>query len=440
MNGWNYTFDSRLGLSHAKNGRKCQDCVQVRDGERCLVAALSDGIGSREYSEVAAEATVAALCGLFAECDLDTLNLIFLNAVSQEKCEQLKQYLVFELGKAVRARAEESGISLADMDCTLAFVCVAFAENQALVGRVGDSAVCLIRKDGDPEAIADSSFSSNRTHTLLETDAWRRMELRVIDLSDEDIAGFILTSDGLDNELYMKGNDWVCHNAQEYLNALSGQTPESARRTLSARLDDLTTDYPDIFRDDISYAVLSRVQEPVSLPDDPTWLCTCGERNHLWETYCRRCHMDFVKLYRNANFAGEGKAAFFARLNADENRERRTIGLPAKSGFSAPSAFLLILPALMLLILCWNLWIGYSVRHEVRNLAVKVEKLQTELAAVSDKLSPENGDAEDNSELSLAREAAALNDGLTRFLERNGLAETAPSETPPTETVDENGS
>ena len=104
--------------------------------------------------------------------------------------------------------------------------------------------------------------------------------------------------------------------------------------------------------------------------------------------------MDFVKLYRNANFAGEGKAAFFARLNADENRERRTIGLPAKSGFSAPSAFLLILPALMLLILCWNLWVGYSVRHEVRNLAVKVEKLQTELAAVSDKLSPENGDSE----------------------------------------------
>ena len=145
--------------------------------------------------------------------------------------------------------------------------------------------------------------------------------------------------------------------------------------------------------------------------------------------------MDFVKLYRNANFAGEGKAAFFARLNADENRERRTIGLPAKSGFSAPSAFLLILPALMLLILCWNLWVGYSVRHEVRNLAVKVEKLQTELAAVSDKLSPENGD----SELSLAREAAALKDGLTQFLERNAPTETEPSETPPTGTVDENG-
>ena len=435
MNEWNYAFDARQGLSHIRNGRKCQDCVLVQNGKRCLVAVLSDGIGSREYSEVAAETTVTALCGFFAECNLDALNLIFLNAVSQEKCEQFKQYLVFELGKAVRAKADNLGIALANMDCTLVFVCVAFDRNQALVGRVGDSAVCVIRREGKSESIADSGFSSNRTHTLLEADAPRQMELRVIDLSDEDIAGFILTSDGLNNELYMKGNDWVCHNAQEYMNALPGQTSENARKTLSARLDDLTTDYPDIFRDDISYAVLSRVQEPVSLPDDPTWLCTCGERNHLWETYCRRCHMDFVKLYRNANFAGEGKAAFFARLNADENRERRTIGLPAKSGFSAPSAFLLILPALMLLILCWNLWVGYSVRHEVRNLAVKVEKLQTELAAVSDKLSPENGD----SELSLAREAAALKDGLTQFLERNAPTETEPSETPPTGTVDENG-
>ena len=439
MNGWNYTFDSRLGLSHAKSGRKCQDCVQVWEGERCLVAALCDGIGSREYSEVAAEAAVEALCELFSECDAERLKRMLLGAASREQYEQLKQYLILVLGKAVRARAERFALSLSDMDCTLAFVCVAFDENQALVGRVGDSAVCLIRNDGQAEAIADSSFSSNRTHTVLEADAPRQMELRVIDLSEEDVAGFILTSDGLNNELYMKGNDWVCHNAQEYMNALRGQTPESARNILSARLERLTADYPDIFRDDMSYAVLSRAREPVSLPDDPTWLCSCGARNHLWETYCRRCHMDFVKLYRNANFAGEGKVAFFSKLNADENRERRTIGLSAKSGFSAPSAFLWILPALALLILCWNLWLGYSVRHEVRNLAAKVEKLQTELVAVNEKLSSETGDAADNSELSLAREAAALRDGLTRFLEWNAPAETESSE-PSTESVDESGS
>lgn len=439
MNEWNYAFDSRLGLSHSKSGRKCQDCVQVQEGEHCLVAALSDGIGSREYSEVAAEAAVTALCELLAGCDADTLNLIFLNAVSQEKCEQLKQYLVFELGKAVGKKADGLGISLADMDCTLVFVCIAFDENHALVGRVGDSAVCVIRKDETSEAIADSGFHSNRTHTLLENNAHHQMELRVIDLSDENIVGFILTSDGLDNEIYMKGNDWVCHNAAEYMNVLCGQTPENARAMLSARLNDLTTDYPDIFRDDISYAVLSRAREPVFLPNDPTWLCVCGERNHLWETYCRRCHMDFVKLYRNANFTGEGKAAFFARLNADENRERRTIGLPAKAGFPASSLFSLILPLLALLILCWNLWIGYSVRNELRNLSEKADALQTAVDAVNNKLSSEEGGLMENGELSLAREAAALNEALTRFMERNAVPNTEPSELP-AETVSQEGS
>lgn len=149
--------------------------------------------------------------------------------------------------------------------------------------------------------------------------------------------------------------------------------------------------------------------------------------------------MDFVKLYRNVNFAGEGKAAFFARLNADENRERRTIGLPVKTNFSVSSLFPLIVPLLALFLLCWNLWIGYSVRNELRNLSAKADELQTAVAAVSDRLSSEEGELADNGERSLAKEAAALNEALTRFMERNALPDTEPSELH-TEAVSQEGS
>lgn len=149
--------------------------------------------------------------------------------------------------------------------------------------------------------------------------------------------------------------------------------------------------------------------------------------------------MDFVKLYRNVNFAGEGKAAFFARLNADENRERRTIGLPVKTNFSVSSLFPLIVPLLALFLLCWNLWIGYSVRNELRNLSAKADELQTAVAAVSDRLSSEEGELADNGERSLAKEAAALNEALTRFMERNALPDTEPSESH-TEAVSQEGS
>ena len=49
--------------------------------------------------------------------------------------------------------------------------------------------------------------------------------------------------------------------------------------------------------DDISIAVLSRAEDDVLFPQDVTWLCACGARNRLENSYCFRCGRDFLTLY-----------------------------------------------------------------------------------------------------------------------------------------------
>ena len=438
MSEWNYTFDSRQGISHAHSGRGCQDSVLVIEGANCLVAALADGIGSRDHSEIAAEAAATGLCRLFSEYRPEQLNAIFSDALSAEESVHVKNRLIDVVSKAIDESAKNQHLAVSSMDCTLVFVCVMLNKNQAMIGRLGDSAVCVIRKEGESEAISARSLSANRTHTLLQTDAARHFELRVVDLSDEDIVAFILTSDGLNNEIYMKNSEWVCHNAEKYVNAVCLETSDKAKNRITVLLDTLTRDYDDIFRDDISYAVLSRAKEPISLPDDPNWLCTCGTRNHLWETYCRSCHMDFVKLYRNVDFAGESKAAFFSRLNADEARERRTIGLPSKSGVLSPMHLLLsILSFFILVMLCWNLWVGYSLKQEIRLLSEQTNLLRNEVTGMSEKMLPSSDSMKEGTESSIAEETVALNRRLEQFLDQYTSLNTTSQGEPSTEDTTE---
>lgn len=437
MSGWRFVSDTRLGISHANHGRKCQDFALVIDGTYCLVSALSDGIGSREHSEIAAEAAVTGLCKLFSEYRSDQLDAICSDAMIPDACAHVKKRLLSVAREAVEEAAANHHLVTSSMDCTLVFVCVVPDRNQAIIGRIGDSAVCIIRRTGKSEALSARSLSANRTHTLLQTDAANYLEIQVLDLSDDDIAAFVLSSDGLNNEIYMKGSDWVCHNAEEYVNALCERTPENAKEIITARLETLTRDYSDIFRDDISYTVLSRAREPISLPPDPTWLCTCGTRNHLWETYCRGCHMDFVKLYRNVNFAGEGKAAFFSRLNADEAKERRTIGLPVDHCELIPLRFVpYILSLLILLILCWNLWIGYSLKQDIHLLSEQVTLLQNDLAEIGEKMSAADESDTADADFSLAEETEALNERLHQFLDQYSGPDSGSQEDTPSVDID----
>jgi serine/threonine protein phosphatase PrpC len=319
---WNYTSYLKKGLSHEKNGTECQDSVVVKEDDFCIVAALADGLGSLKFSDVAAVAATGAICELFF-----TFGDRVINLDSEEKKQGFAKLIVQKVSAKVHAAAEDLGVSPATMDCTLIFVYISKIHNYAITGRLGDSAICVIG-NGESIAINDSSRSANGTSAILDGDACEHMEIDLWDLDAEEVCGFILTSDGLDNELYRKGSTTVSKAAEDYFNALV--LSDMPQQVIRDRIADLTADADSPFDDDISIAVISRAETAITFPEDPTWLCTCGERNLLQDTYCHKCQKDFAALYANVDFKKYGgKTAFFLKINRNPDKERKLIGLPS---------------------------------------------------------------------------------------------------------------
>lgn len=309
------------GISHAQNGTNCQDSVLIFENEDCIVAALADGLGSLKYSEVAAQIATETVCKCFSKLN---------NPLEQfENKEDLAKHILDAAVMNIQEKAIEMGVPLNEMDCTLMFVCVIKTTNYAIIGRLGDSAVCIIAY---PKSIAinDGNKSANGTNAILDKDAIEHFDIQIIDLDKNNIYGFILSSDGLENELYMKGSDHVNKTAELYFNAWF--TSDDPITVIAERISKLTETEGTPFDDDISVAVLSRTDEKIILPADPKWLCTCGFRNHLQTTYCQQCHKDFSVLYQNIRFRDYGgKAAFFAKINKNPEEEKRIIGMKFKS-------------------------------------------------------------------------------------------------------------
>lgn len=309
------------GISHVQNGTNCQDSVLIFENGDCIVAALADGLGSLKYSEVAAQIATETVCKCFSELN---------NPLEQfENKEDLAKHILDAAVMNIQEKAIEMGVPLNEMDCTLMFVCVIKTTNYAIIGRLGDSAVCIIAY---PKSIAinDGNKSANGTNAILDKDAIEHFDIQIIDLDKNNIYGFILSSDGLENELYMKGSDHVNKTAELYFNAWF--TSDDPITVIAERISKLTEIEGTPFDDDISVAVLSRTDEKIILPADPKWLCTCGFRNHLQTTYCQQCHKDFSVLYQNIRFRDYGgKAAFFTEINEHPEEEMRIIGIKAKS-------------------------------------------------------------------------------------------------------------
>lgn len=320
MGEWRYASYKRKGLSHLKDGTNCQDNTCVVETEDYIVAALADGLGSLKYSEIASDVATKSICKAFEN----------INCSKKELSSYLLQYVVDN----IQHEAEARGLALKEMDCTLVFVYISKNESKAIIGRLGDSAICVFGEN-DSIALNDGNKSANGTSAVLDRDAIDNFTINLIDYKKEKIKGFILSSDGLENILYMKGSKSVNKAAEEYFNTLV--TSASPKLELQQKIFKLVNVPGSPFDDDISIIVIGCNDEPISLPEDVTWLCKCGCRNPLYATYCINCNSDFTILYENVKFkAHGGKAAFFKKINQNPEEEKRLLGIGNAIGLASP--------------------------------------------------------------------------------------------------------
>ena len=325
MKNWKYAFYRQKGINHGV----CQDFVDVYADDTRIIACLCDGLGSLKNSDVAAQETVKNVIGLFRAVP---------NAPKpQTDLAPFRRKLIAELQRRLKAVAAERDLALDSMDCTLLFVCLFLEQKMAMIGSLGDSALCVIRDDRPPELFCDSDFIGTRA--VLDNDAAEHLQCTAFPL-DDHVRSILLTSDGLENEIYYKGLTHVAKNTELYLNAMLRDEPE---KIMQKRIRELTSAEDTVFDDDISIAVLSCLDCPIRLEDEPTWPCLCGAKNLLVDTFCSECSRDFLDLYKNIDFRGD-RAGFFRYIRRSPKAKQELMAAIAGND-SADSSEMLSRPA-----------------------------------------------------------------------------------------------
>ena len=331
MINWKILTALQRGGDHIRENTPCQDSICIEDNGSCLVAALSDGIGSLDYSHEASAQVTSGVVQWFQE---NTQRLKQADKTTNSDGKILQELIPF-LQKRVRQHARQMQFPVEMMDCNLAFVCIVRTEkgvDLVYTGRLGDCALCLISDD----SFVDTSqfIVGSITDTIMDPNAGSRLHLNRACVEPQHIYGFILTTDGLENEIYMKGSSVVLKNAEHYYNLLH---QENAQQLLDHRLKRLSN--YGYYTDDMSIIILSRDSEPRTFADDPRWLCTCGHYNRVTTLCCENCNADYTAVYQNVDMGNcSDRAKFFQKLNQDPAREHRLLGIAAKPLPAAPEA------------------------------------------------------------------------------------------------------
>ena len=325
MSKWKIGHWLQQGLSHIDEGKVCQDHFECAANEAgsCIAAVLADGLGSRVHSELASQAATKAA----AKWLLDNSDWL---CEAPDAVAVIQNQLLDRAKSAIRDMAREQMMDLEDMDCNMAFLCVHAARKKAVFGQLGDCAVCVL--DEKPRVLTAQTGSAIGTNTVMTAHP-NELRVEVIDL-EETVNGFILTSDGLDGEIYRKNSRFVRNAAKGYFNTVFTEDPNSA---LKQKVLDLQNTRGGHFDDDISIVVLSQAKAPIDLPADPMWLCRCRNRNPLTASYCTKCHADFLSLYPLGvinRFEGLDEAILY--LNNHQDEELEVLGLPPAPPESKP--------------------------------------------------------------------------------------------------------
>lgn len=318
MNNWIVQTYFSIGLDHKARQLPCQDALRYVNTPNLVLAVAADGVGSLSNSHIAANAAAEATVSWFQKMAQTPINPDIAAA-------NIRNQLIPSLQENNLSKAKNYGVLPDTMDCNLAFAAILPDADFAIWGILGDGAVCLFSRDHNVVLSAADSVSANGTETIMQSDAAERIQLCHCPLSGGQLLGFMVMTDGLEDEIYRKNSIFMRKRAEDYFNAMLAPSESERRSAVEALMAELPSD----FDDDRSLAIISNAgrSKPVTLAPDPTWLCNCGNRNPLDTAVCGVCQQRFQELYRSVDF-GSSIEAYFYSLNANPARERQLLNLP----------------------------------------------------------------------------------------------------------------
>lgn len=197
------------GKDHIGAGVPCQDNVAVAHANGVHAVALSDGGGSRRFSQIGSEHSTRAVCALLVERFDDFYTRMEKIEKGHPKAEKMLLRLRLEILDAVmealRAQVTPER-ALPDFGCTLQFAAV--KDGRYIAGHVGDGVIAALYQRGLDRRVEVLSHPENGggpNITFFVTDHNAKDHLRLTHGECRQLEGILMMSDGPEEVLYGAG-------------------------------------------------------------------------------------------------------------------------------------------------------------------------------------------------------------------------------------------
>ena len=197
------------GKDHIGAGVPCQDNVAAAHANGVHAIALSDGGGSRRFSQIGSEYSTRAVCELLVEKFEDFYTRMDKIEKGHPKAEKMLLGLRLEILDtvldALRTQVTPER-ALPDFGCTLQFAAV--KDGRYVAGHVGDGVIAALYQKGlerKVEVLSHPENGDGPNITFFITDHDAKDHLRLTHGECRQLEGVLMMSDGPEEVLYGAG-------------------------------------------------------------------------------------------------------------------------------------------------------------------------------------------------------------------------------------------
>jgi hypothetical protein len=251
-----------LGRDHIEMKTPCQDSVAYHAHDGVQVLAVADGAGSKSHSQFGSKIAVDKVTTLLSDNFRVVLQKMEQSGKKQSQIEAdqtfLKDWIRSTIIKEMEAFAQTNNITIQDMATTILFV--VFNQDYYVAGHIGDGLISSIHGISGQEytrLISEPDGEANETFFITMPKATTK--LRLILGRMEEIKGFFITTDGIQDRIYQKKFGINTNNLNTLIQAYFGKTNSSYKEFVDKLIANRWTDLTD----DLSFSIAIKEHQEI---------------------------------------------------------------------------------------------------------------------------------------------------------------------------------